>query len=80
MRITPNDDLAARLQRFAHDTHRSLDLVTHETLRAGLERAEQRMMAPAFRVEPVSLIALRAGSDADCVSAWLKLTEGPMHR
>jgi len=82
MRITLNldDDIAALLQSLARHPDRSLDLVIHETLRAGLARPENSMRAPAFRVEPMSLGTSITGSQDDCISAKLEATEGPMHR
>jgi hypothetical protein len=78
--ITLDDDIAARLQAESRKTGRPFKAVVNDYLRAGLAQRRAVKTMARFRVEPVSMGALRPGHSYDNVGALLEEIEGPERR
>lgn len=78
--LTLDDDIAARLQVESRKTGRPFRAIVNEYLRAGLAQRRAASKAAPFRVEPVSMGALRIGRSYDDIGGMLEDIEGPEHR
>jgi hypothetical protein len=78
--LTLDDDVAARIQAEARKSGRPFKVVVNEYLRAGLAQRKAAKGVAPFRVEPLSMGALKAGHSYDNIEALLEEIEGAKHR